>query len=158
MAAVLIQDFSSRRIKDYKFDWKRMTSFEGNTGPFLQYSHARLFSIEVKASERGLILNNNNLKLENYLLEKESTDLITILSQYPTILQQADKQLEPCIVVNYLMTLAHAISIAHEKLHVLNLPPDQIQIAEARLAMFAAARITLGNGMRLLGLNPVDRM
>jgi len=40
MAAVLIQDFTSRRIKDYKFDWKRMTSFEGNTGPFLQYSHA----------------------------------------------------------------------------------------------------------------------
>lgn len=157
MAAVLIQDFTSRRIKDYKFDWKRMTSFEGNTGPFLQYSHARLCSIEAKAAERGIVLNPS-VQIESFLKEKEATDLITVLSQYPATLQQANNVLEPCVVVTYLMTLAHSISVAHEKLHVLNLPPEERQLAESRLFMFWAARITLGNGMRLLGLNPVEKM
>jgi len=157
MAAVIIQDFTSRRIKDYKFDWKRMTSFEGNTGPFLQYSHARLCSIEVKAAEKGILLNPST-PVEQHLKEKEATDLITLISQYPSTLQQADKVLEPCIVVTYLMTLAHAISSAHEKLHVISLPPEERQLAEARLFMFWCSRVTLGNGMRLLGLNPVERM
>jgi len=157
MAAVIIQDFTSRRVKDYKFDWKRMTSFEGNTGPFLQYSHARLCSIEAKAAERGIVLNTS-VAAETLLKEKEATDLITQLAQYPSVLQQADKVLEPCVVVGYLMTLAHAISIAHEKLHVLNLPPEERSLAEARLWMFWAARITLRSGMKMLGLSPVEKM
>jgi len=157
MAAVVIQDFSSRRGKDYKFDWKRMTSFEGNTGPFLQYSHARLCSIEAKAAEKGLTVKTS-LPVEKLLKEKEATDLITILAQYPSVLQQADKVLEGCILVTYLMNLAHAISVAHEKLHVLNLKAEEKELSEARLWMFSAARITLNNGMRLLGLTPVEQM
>jgi arginyl-tRNA synthetase len=157
IAAIIIQDFSSRRVKDYKFDWKRMTSFEGNTGPFLQYSHARLCSIETKAAERGILINSD-VPAEEFLKEKEATDLITLLSQYPSILQQADKVLEPCIIVNYLMSLAHSISLAHEKLHVLNLSQEERALAESRLLMFWCARITLKNGMTLLGLSPVEKM
>ena len=52
LSAVIIQDLSARRIKDYDFNWARMTSFEGDTGPYLQYTHARLCSIERKAAEQ----------------------------------------------------------------------------------------------------------
>ncbi len=51
ISAVLIQDLSARRIKDYAFEWSRMTSFEGDTGPYLQFSHTRLCSMERKAGD-----------------------------------------------------------------------------------------------------------
>ena len=78
--------------------------------------------------------------------------------QYPSVLEQANKVLEPCIVVTYLMTLAHAISVAHGELHVLNLKPEEKQLAQSRLLMFHCAKVVLNNGMRLLGLSPVEKM
>jgi len=54
LTAVIIQDFKANRGKDYDFDWSRMTNFEGFTGPYLQFAHARLFSIQRKAAEKQI--------------------------------------------------------------------------------------------------------
>jgi len=153
ISGVIIQDLSSRRIKDYPFDWGRMTSFEGDTGPYLQYSHARLCSMERKAADEGIFVNPKaDLTL---LTEKEGHELFALIGKYPAAVQQSLVVLEPCVIVNYLFTLSHAISGALEKLRVVG---REKNVAEARLIVYYCARIALGNGLRLLGLIPLERM
>jgi len=153
LSAVVIQDLSARRIKDYTFDWSRITSFEGDTGPYLQYAHARLCSLEKKALEKGLQLTVTvNFEL---LTQREAHQVLNILSKYPSVVQNAMAQLEPCVLVNYLMDLSHSISLAHEKLRVIT---EDKEVAEARLLLFWAARQVLGNGLKIVGLTPLEKM
>jgi len=153
LSAVLIQDLSARRIKDYNFDWNRMTSFEGDTGPYLQFAHARLCSMERKAADEGTLVNPDaDVSL---LIEKECTDLFSIIGKFPQVVSSAQQSMEPCTLVSYLMSLSHSISVTLEKVRVVG---REKNVAEARLLMYWAARITVGNGLRILGLIPLERM
>ncbi|KAI8869769.1 arginyl-tRNA synthetase [Ramicandelaber brevisporus] len=90
MSAVIIQDFGARRIKDYEFNMERNLSFEGDTGPYLQYTHARLCSIE-RNSDISVSLNVD-LSL---LTESCVADIIKLIDQYPEQVYQAAETLEP---------------------------------------------------------------
>jgi len=154
-SAVVVQDFSARRIKDYELNWSRMTSFEGSTGPYLQYAHARLCSIEQKALDQGVVLNMAaDLSM---LTENEALNLALQISKYPTALQKTLLSLEPVTLLSYLFDLGGAISLSHEKLRVLGQDVPTV-VAEARLLLFWSARITLGNAMQILGLVPLTKM
>jgi arginyl-tRNA synthetase len=85
-----------------------MTSFEGDTGPYLQFAHARLCSMERKAADEGIFINTE--ADVSTLIEKECADLFTVIGKFPSIVQSALQSMEPCTLVNYLMTLSHAIS------------------------------------------------
>lgn len=154
MSSIMIQDMAARRVKDYTFDWSRMLSFEGDTGPYLQYAHARLCSIE-----RGcpLKLDAETLNQVNFELLKEpqADSLMDWIAVFPSIVVDAAKNKEPVSVVKYCLRLSQRVSTAVSELYVLHQAPD---IALARLAMYTAARITLGNALKLLGLNPLQRM
>ncbi|KAI9199732.1 uncharacterized protein BJ171DRAFT_585020 [Polychytrium aggregatum] len=153
MTAIMTNDMSSRRIKDYELDWAKMFLFEGDTGPYLQYAHSRLSSIERKNAELSITASSEtNLSILN---EKEAHALIDILAQFPDVVRDSSKNFEPCNVVSYLFTLSHAISVCFETLWVMG---QEKEVAEARLALYIAARTTLGNGMRLLGFRPLERM
>jgi len=155
LSAVFIQDLSARRIKEYEFTWERVTSFEGDTGPYLQYAHARICSIERKANAKGIKLNiDSNLEYLND--KKEASSLITQIAKFPSIIQDAANQTEPCVLVNYLFDLTHAFSSASEKLNVVQ--NTDKNAAESILLLFHCVRITLGNGLKILGLIPIDRM
>lgn len=150
ISGVKIQDNAARRIKNYEFDRNRMFSFEGDTGPYIQYAHARLCSVERKS---GLKLNPNaNLDL---LTEPEALEVIRSISQFPDLVLSLMNGVEPCNVVTYAFNLSHNISAAFETVWVRGAAPD---VADARLYMYWAARTTLGNAMRLLGLRPLERM
>ncbi|KAI8148641.1 hypothetical protein BJV82DRAFT_592806 [Fennellomyces sp. T-0311] len=150
LSAVKIQDNSARRIKNYEFDRNRMFTFEGDTGPYIQYAHARLMSIERKS---GLTVKQDvNLDL---LSEPAAVDVIRTVSQYPDLVRSLMNGLEPCNVVTYAFKLSHDISACFETLWVRGAAPD---VADARLFMYYCARVTLGNAMRLLGLRPLERM
>ncbi|KAG0171179.1 hypothetical protein DFQ28_006269 [Apophysomyces sp. BC1034] len=150
ISAVKIQDNAARRIKNYEFDRNRMFSFEGDTGPYIQYAHARLCSIERKS---GLKVNHKaNLDL---LTEQGATDVIRTVAQYPDLIKGLMNGYEPCNVVTYAFKLAHDISGVFDQLWVQGAEPD---VADARLLMYWSARVTLGNAMRLLGLKPLERM
>lgn len=151
VSAVVIQDFSAKRIKDYEFKMDRMTLFEGDTGPYLQYAHTRLSSIERKYDKK---IDIDNIKYD--LLEEDcALQLATMLTKFPEIVHGACRTAEPCLVVTYLMQLCHLVSTVIEQLYVMG---QEKEIAEARLALYIATRITLGNGMRLLGLIPLEKM
>ncbi|KAJ2960849.1 hypothetical protein NQZ79_g3825 [Umbelopsis isabellina] len=150
MSAVKVQDNAARRIKNYEFDWERMFSFEGDTGPYLQYAHARLCSIERKS---GAAINPKaDISL---LVEPTAQDLIKTLGQYPDLVKSLPNGAEPCNVVTYAFKLSHDVSSAFESLWVMG---AEEHLAEARMLLYWSARITLGNALRLLGLKPLERM
>ncbi|KAG2172337.1 hypothetical protein INT43_004879 [Umbelopsis isabellina] len=150
MSAVKVQDNAARRIKNYEFDWDRMFSFEGDTGPYLQYAHARLCSIERKS---GVAINP---KADISLLgEPTAQDLIKTLGQYPDLVKSLPNGAEPCNVVTYAFKLSHDVSSAFESLWVMG---AEEHLAEARMLLYWSARVTLGNALRLLGLKPLERM
>lgn len=152
ITAVMIQDMQAKRINNYEFKWDRMTSFEGDTGPYLQYAHSRLSSVQRKSNIPESKLESANYEL---LTEPCAEQLIRTLAQYPDTLKKALKNHEPSTIVTYLFNLTHIVSTCYDILWVAGQEED---LAVARLALYAAARQVLHNGMTLLGLTPVDRM
>lgn len=128
-----------------------MTSFEGDTGPYLQYAHARLCSMMRKSglSEEDLLSANFDL-----LTERHAVDLTRMLAQYSDVLANTLKTLEPITVLSYLFKMTHALSSSYDILKVIGSEPE---VKKARMALYAAARQVLHNGMRVLGLSPVER-
>lgn len=129
-----------------------MTSFEGDTGPYLQYAHARVCSIERRAAIPAEELEKADLTL---LTEAHAVNLVRVLSQWPDVVQNTLKTLEPTTVVVYLFKLTHVLSSSYDQLRIVG---AEEETKKARMALYDAARIVIGNGMRLLGLSPVERM
>ncbi|KXH49561.1 arginyl-tRNA synthetase [Colletotrichum simmondsii] len=151
ISSVMVQDMSGKRVNNYKFDMDTMTSFEGDTGPYLQYAHARLCSIFRKAGVAEEEIAKADLGL---LTEKHAIELIRVISQYPDVVQNTLKTLEPTTVLTYLFRLTHVVSSSYDVLRIVG---SEAELQKARLALYMAARTVLFNGMRLLGLSPVER-
>lgn len=128
-----------------------MTSFEGDTGPYLQYAHARLCSIIRKSGLNVGELGTANLSL---LTETHAADLVRLLSQWPDVLLNTTKTLEPTTVLTYLFRMTHILSSSYDVLKVIG---SEFEVKKARMALYESARQVLNNGMRVLGLSPVDR-
>lgn len=152
ISAVMIQDMQSKRINNYEFKMDRMLSFEGDTGPYLQYAHSRLRSVQRKSD-----ITEEELKSANFdlLVEDCAEKLVRTLAQYPDVIKRALTTHEPSTVVTYLFNLTHIVSQCYDILWVAG---QEKELAVARLALYASARQVLYNGMVLLGLTPVDRM
>lgn len=129
-----------------------MTSFEGDTGPYLQYAHARLCSITRKVNLSDEELSSADLSI---LTEAHATQLVRTLAQWPDVVQNTLKTLEPTTILTYLFKMTHSLSSSYDHLRIVGTEPE---IMKARMALYDSARIVLSNGMRLLGLTPVERM
>lgn len=140
------------RINNYTFNMDAMTSFEGDTGPYLQYAHARVCSIERRAAIPAEELANADMTL---LKEPHAVNLTRVLSQWPDVVQNTLKTLEPTTVVIYLFKLTHVLSSSYDVLRIVG---AEQETKKARMALYDAARIVIANGLRLLGLTPVERM
>lgn len=128
-----------------------MTSFEGDTGPYLQYAHSRLCSIKRRANLTEEDLLSADLSL---LTEQHATNVVRMLSQWPDTVQNTLKTLEPTTVLTYLFKMSHAVSSSYDHLQVVG---SEKELMKARMALYDAARIVLYNGMKLLGLTPLER-
>ncbi|GAB1205069.1 hypothetical protein APSETT445_003736 [Aspergillus pseudonomiae] len=151
ITSVMVQDMSGKRINGYDFNLDAMTSFEGDTGPYLQYAHARLCSIIRKSELNVEELGSANLDL---LTETHATDLARMLSQWPDVLLNTTRTLEPTTILQYLFKMTHSLSSSYEVLKVVGSEPE---LKKARMALYESARQVLHNGMRVLGLSPVSR-
>ncbi|KAI8141727.1 arginyl-tRNA synthetase [Fennellomyces sp. T-0311] len=149
-SAVIVQDLISKRIKNYTFDYDRMTASRGYTGVYLQYTHARMCAIERKTQTR--ISTDCDYSL---LKEKEAFELALTISQFPDVTRAAYQTMEPHIVVQYLFRLAQVMSQANSSLRIKGADPN---LAEARMLLFWSARTTLSNGLKLIGINPLERI
>ncbi|ETS01681.1 arginyl-tRNA synthetase [Trichoderma reesei RUT C-30] len=152
ISSVMVQDMSGKRINNYTFNMEAMTSFEGDTGPYLQYAHSRLCSIKRRANLTDEELQSADLSL---LTEQHAVNVVRMLSQYPDTVQNTLKTLEPTTVLTYLFKMSHAVSSSYDHLQVVG---SEKELMKARMALYDAARIVLANGMKLLGLTPLERM
>jgi arginyl-tRNA synthetase len=167
-----VQDMIGKRINNYNFDMDRMyvspyflistdvvrTSFEGDTGPYLQYAHARLSSIIRRVGTSGVpVPSTSDLIAADYNLlnEKHAINLTRSLAQWPDVFLQTVKTQEPVTVLTYLFKMTHALSSSYDHLQVVGSEPE---LLKARMALYVSAKQVLSNGMRLLGLSPLDRM
>lgn len=129
-----------------------MNSFEGDTGPYLQYAHARLCSITRKASLSEEEIDSADLSL---LTESHAVELVRVLAQWPDVVQNTlNKTLEPTTILTYLFKMTHVLSSSYDHLRIVGSEPG---LMKARLALYRTAHIVLNNGMCLLGLTPVER-
>lgn len=151
ITSVMVQDMSGKRINNYTFDINTMTAFEGDTGPYLQYAHARLCSITRRAELSAAEIASADLSL---LTEPHAHKLIRVISQYPDVVQNTLKTLEPATILTYLFKMTHTLSSSYDHLRIVG---SEKELMKARMALYDAARVVLNNGMRVLGLSPVER-
>ncbi|KZT05980.1 arginyl-tRNA synthetase [Laetiporus sulphureus 93-53] len=155
MTCIKIQDMQAKRVHAYNFDPQRMTSFEGDTGAYLQYAHARLCSVERKAAPAVVLpLSSSDIDIA-LLAEPKAREIIILLGTYPDLVRTALKTHEPSNIVSFCFRLSHVISSTWESLIVMG---TEHKLAQARLFLFACARDVLGNAMKLLSLSPLTRM
>ncbi|KAI9926398.1 hypothetical protein ASPWEDRAFT_45527 [Aspergillus wentii DTO 134E9] len=152
ITSVMVQDMTGKRVNGYDFNLEAMTSFEGDTGPYLQYAHARLCSIIRKSGLDVSTLDSADLTL---LSETHAANLVRLLSQWPDVLLNTTKTLEPTTIITYLFRMTHILSSSYDVLKVIGSEPE---VKKARMALYESARQVLNNGMRVLGLSPVERM
>jgi arginyl-tRNA synthetase len=132
-----------------------MLSFEGDTGPYLQYAHVRLSSIERKNPELLPLPAIDEIDT-SLLLEPQARDIVFLLGTYPDVVRTALRTHEPSGIVTFAMRLSHAISSAWEV--VLVKGEKDVEKAKARMWLYLNARDVLGAAMRLLSIRPLERM
>ncbi|KAM8809642.1 LOW QUALITY PROTEIN: putative arginine--tRNA ligase, mitochondrial [Eudromia elegans] len=150
LAALIIQDFQGLLSSDYQFSWDRALQSRGDTGVFLQYTHARLHSVE-QMHGNGQLTDVNVASLQ----EPEAISVLQHLLRYDEVLYRVSQDLQPKHLVSFLLTLSHVAAAAHRALPVKGSAPA---LAQARLCLFHAARSVLASGMKLLGITPVTQM
>ncbi|KAM9778487.1 putative arginine--tRNA ligase, mitochondrial isoform 1-T1 [Syngnathus typhle] len=150
ISALIVQDFKGPLQGDYKFDWDKMLQTQGDTGVFLQYTHARLCS---------LIRMNDDIDAATFdaslLSEQSGVSVLQHLLRYDEVLYQSAQDLQPKHLLNFLLKLCHLTASAHRDLPVKGSPQ---QVAQARKRLFSGTCSVLANGMRILGIIPVDKM
>lgn len=151
ISSVFAQDMLAKRRIDYDFDWDRMTRKEGKSGVYLQYAFARLCGIERKA---GIELDfKSDLLL---LKENEALQLAMLISKFPHVLEKAQEDFEPSILLGYLFELTEAVSTSIPVLQVKGL--ENKELSKARWLLYWMTRVVLKNGMMILGLSPQEEI
>ncbi|PFH49088.1 hypothetical protein AMATHDRAFT_63907 [Amanita thiersii Skay4041] len=156
ITGVKIQDMAAKRINNYTFNWERMLSFEGDTGPYLQYAHVRLASIGRKNPHLLPLPPPSEIDVTTLAESPQAREIAFLLGSYPDIVKTALRTHEPSGVVTYLFRLSHAISSAWETVVVKG--EEDITKARARMWMYDTAREVLAAAMRLLSIRPLERM
>jgi len=150
IGAIVFNDLKRERIKDVVFDKADILSFEGETGPYLQYTHARLASILRKAQgEAGAGAEPDLARLE------EAGAILVRLGRFPDTVRGAAARAEPSEISLWLLGLARELNSWYAEHRVLGVEPS---LSAARLRLVAAAKCVLGNGLRLLGLARPEEM
>jgi arginyl-tRNA synthetase len=152
IGAVKYADLSNDLVRDYVFNFDRMIAFEGNTGPYLQYAHARICSIFAKAG-----IDSRDLATGAFqITEPAEKEMALALLRYGGVVADAGAALEPHRLCNYLYDLANLYSAFYQSCPVIKAADAQTR--HSRLRLSDLARRVLADGLGLLGIDAPRRM
>ncbi len=149
IGAVIFNDLSNNRIKDEIFDWDLILNFQGETGPYIQYTYVRTKSIIEKA---GGMAENINVE---HLQDAEAQNVLKLLYNFEEILKQVTDKNEPSILSRYLIDVAKAYSSFYNANKVI---VDEEDVKNARVFLTYATGKVLKIGANLLGMQMPDKM
>lgn len=154
VGAVVFQELSNSRIKDYTFSWSRTLSFEGETGPYVQYTHARCCALKRKANleiSADLVANINF----DLLSDEDSSDVLKVIETFNKSIQTSMRKNEPHIVTRFVLDLAQAFNKFYHNNPII---VEDKELMIARLALVESTRQTIENALDLLGMKAPERM
>ena len=156
-AAIIFGDLVNDRIKDIVFDLEKILAFEGDTGPFLQYTHARANSILLKA--KGLKIKPARKIRGEFFSSPIEKKLIILLAQFQEKIREAAFSNKPHVLAQYLLELARCFgTFYHASPIIKGEAKKEIKAAEQKLALVACFRQVLANGLKLLGIKSLKEM
>lgn len=150
IGAVIFNDLYNTRIKDVVFSWERMLNFDGETGPYVQYTHARACSILKRAGETDF----SDIHFEA-LSDEASLDVCKLLEAFPDKIKDAAAKLEPSVVTRHLVAIAQAFNKFYHDNPILSSEPE---VRQARLAVVFSVKTVLKKGLALLGIEAPEQM
>ncbi|MDR1774316.1 MAG: arginine--tRNA ligase [Clostridioides sp.] len=150
VGAVVFQELSNSRIKDYMFSWDKTLSFDGETGPYVQYTHARCCSVIRKYEKEA----TSDVDFE-LLSDENSFEVLKTIESFNKNILMAMKKNEPHIITRFVLDLAQAFNKFYHDTPII---VEDEKLAQARVALVEATRQTLENGLALLGMQAPERM
>ena len=151
IGAIIFADLDSKRTRDIVFDWDEVLNFNGETGPYLQYTHARYCSV-LRRYDGTLPPRDIDFALLN---ETEAIEVVKCLARFPGQIQKAADEYEPSAVTTLMIelcTVANRFYNAHQVIS------EQADLTAARVALVYAIKTVLASGLSLLGMKAPEQM
>lgn len=154
VGAVVFNDLKTTKIKDVIFDLDEMLRFDGETGPYIQYTYVRTKSILKKAG-----FNIDNIDIESIKFELLNTndeiELIKLLDKFSDIIRRSAENYEPSILARYLIDVASQFSRFYNNCTVIT---DDIELKKVRCLLVYITEIVIKKGLAILGIEAPDKM
>lgn len=151
VGAIIFHDLYNQRIKDVSFKWDKVLNFDGETGPYVQYTYVRCASIL-----RNIADFNPDTEIDySKLLDEEAIALMKELSRYPQVVADAAEKYEPCIVARFAMDVAQSFSRFYNACRI-NVEDDTIR--NARVKLVYLTKNILKGALDLLGIQCPEQM
>lgn len=150
IGAVIFQELFNNRIKDYMFSWDKTLSFEGETGPYVQYTYARTCSL----LRKGEVEVDDNVDY-TILTDKEAFNVIKKIEGFKAAVLGAHDKYEPFFITRYIVGLAQEFNRFY---HECPIVVEDIEVKKARLLLTKTVNNVLKKGMELLGMETPERM
>lgn len=157
IGAVVFNELSNNRIKDYTFKWDQILNFDGETGPYVQYTHARCASLLRKAGEDIVAKAQEPKNVDFALLAKSDSayELTKLIYAFPGVVEQAGEKYEPSIITRHIIDIAQCFNkFYHDEHIIIN---DEVE-KTSKIALVIATKRVIATGIGLLGMKAPERM
>lgn len=155
IGAVIFQELSNNKIKDYVFKWDKVLNFDGETGPYVQYTHARGASVLRKAGD-AIVSKAEKLDIDfKYLNSDSAYELVKLIYAFPGVVVEAGEKFEPSIITRHVVNMAQGFNRFYHDEHILTDNEDE---KTAKIALTIAAKNAIKRGLALLGMQAPERM
>ncbi len=151
IGAVIFDDLYNGRIKDIVFSWDRMLNFDGETGPYVQYTHARACSVLKKAGYDKKVENIDY----SVLTDDAAADVCKTIALFNDKIKEAANRYEPSVIARYLVDVAQSFNKFYHDNIIL---ADDENVKNARLALVDAVRTVIKSGLAILGIDAPEQM
>lgn len=150
IGALVFNDLKHNKIKDIVFDLDEILRFDGETGPYVQYTYARINSLIVKSN-----IDISKLKVTDYKFNDEEIKIIKLLDNFKNIIYQAAEEYEPSVLARYIIDIASCFSTFYNNNPILT---KEKNVKEARLIITNSVGIVIKKGLKILGIDVPEKM